>query len=236
MKKDNQRTNVSIKNWAEDDRPREKLLKHGVSALSNAELIAILIGSGSRETSAVDLSKNILHDSENNLNELARLSLSELMRYKGIGEAKAISIVAALELGKRRKLEQVLERKQIKNSDDLFQLFYPILNDLPHEEFWLVMLNRANKVLEVKKLFQGGGNSVAVDVRQVLKTVLIGSAHSVAIAHNHPSGQLQPSQHDISITEKIAKGCKAIDVRFLDHIIIANGKYISFADENRLVF
>ena len=225
---------LSIRDWAEDDRPREKLLKKGATALSDAELIAILIGSGNKDESAVELCRRILHDSHDNLNEIARLSVSELEKYKGIGEAKAISICAALELGKRRKTSEVVERRKITQSRDLYELFEPILMDLKHEEFWVSLLNGANKVLEVKRLTQGGTRQTVVDVQMLLRLALEKSAQAIAVAHNHPSGQNNPSREDDSITQRIKRGCEAIDVTFLDHIIIASGKYYSFADEGKI--
>lgn len=231
---DKTKNNVPINRWAMDDRPREKLLKNGLAALSNAELIAILIGSGNRELSAVDLSKKILHDHQNNLNELARLSLKELMYYKGIGEAKAITIVAALEIGRRRGVSKVLEKRKIKRSEDLFQLFYPHINDLPHEEFWVALLDNAHQIIDTSKLFQGGGQQVVVDIPMLLKYALQKSDRAIAVAHNHPSGQLVPSPQDNAMTQKIKAGCDAIGLRFIDHIIVANGQYISYADKGIL--
>lgn len=225
---------LSIKNWAEDDRPREKLLNKGASVLSDAELLAIMIGSGSRNESAVQLCRKILKASHDNLNELARLSIDELCKFKGIGEAKAITISAALELGNRRKTNEVRERARITQSRDLFELFEPILLDLKHEEFWVALLNGANKVLDVKRLTQGGTRQTVVDIPMILKMSLEKSAPAIAVAHNHPSGQDNPSREDDTITQRIKKGCEAIDVRLLDHIIIAGGKYYSFADEGKI--
>ena len=225
---------LSIKNWAEDDRPREKLLNKGASVLSDAELLAIMIGSGSRNESAVQLCRKILKASHDNLNELARLSIDELCKFKGIGEAKAITISAALELGNRRKTNEVRERIRITQSRDLFELFEPILLDLKHEEFWVALLNGANKVLDVKRLTQGGTRQTVVDIPMILKMSLEKSAPAIAVAHNHPSGQDNPSREDDAITQRIKKGCEAIDVRLLDHIIIAGGKYYSFADEGKI--
>lgn len=225
---------LSIKNWAEDDRPREKLLNKGASVLSDAELLAIMIGSGSRNESAVQLCRKILKASHDNLNELARLSIGELCQFKGIGEAKAITISAALELGNRRKTNEVRERARITQSRDLFELFEPILLDLKHEEFWVALLNGANKVLDVKRLTQGGTRQTVVDIPMILKMSLEKSAPAIAVAHNHPSGQDNPSREDDAITQRIKKGCEAIDVRLLDHIIIAGGKYYSFADEGKI--
>lgn len=225
---------LTIRDWAEDDRPREKLLNKGAAALSDAELFAILIGSGNKNESAVELCKRILGDNHNNLNELARLSIADLAKYKGIGEAKAISIVAALEIGKRRKTNEVLERTKITQSSDLFELFEPALLDLNHEEFWVAFMNGANKVLETKRLTQGGMKQTVVDVSMLLRMALERSAHAVAVAHNHPSGENYPSREDLQITQKIKTGCDAIGVRLLDHIIIAGGRYYSFADEGKL--
>lgn len=225
---------LTIRDWAEDDRPREKLLNKGAAALSDAELFAILIGSGNKNESAVELCKRILGDNHNNLNELARLSITDLAKYKGIGEAKAISIVAALEIGKRRKTNEVLERTKITQSSDLFELFEPALLDLNHEEFWVAFMNGANKVLETKRLTQGGMKQTVVDVSMLLRIALERSAHAVAVAHNHPSGENYPSREDLQITQKIKTGCDAIGVRLLDHIIIAGGRYYSFADEGKL--
>ena len=225
---------LTIPNWAEDDRPREKLLKKGSTALSDAELLAILIGSGNTEESAVELCKRILGDNHNNLNELARLTVVELEKYKGIGEAKAISIIAALEMGKRRKTSEVLDRKKITQSTDLVELFEPILLDLNHEEFWVAFMNGANKVLDTKRLTQGGMRQTVVDVPMLLRMGLERSAHAIAVAHNHPSGENYPSKEDIGITQKVKTGCDAVGIRLLDHIIIAGGKYYSFADEGKI--
>ena len=197
---------LTIRDWAEDDRPREKLLNKGAAALSDAELFAILIGSGNKNESAVELCKRILGDNHNNLNELARLSIVDLAKYKGIGEAKAISIVAALEIGKRRKTNEVLERTKITQSSDLFELFEPALLDLNHEEFWVAFMNGANKVLETKRLTQGGMKQTVVDVSMLLRMALERSAHAVAVAHNHPSGENYPSREDLQITQKIKTG------------------------------
>ena len=225
---------LTIREWAEDDRPREKLLNKGAPALSDAELLAILVSSGIKEESAVELCKRILSDNHNNLNELARLSISDLEKYKGIGEAKAISIVAALEIGKRRKTSDALDRKKITQSSDLFELFEPILLDLNHEEFWVAFMNGANKVLDTKRLTQGGMRQTVVDVPMLLRMGLERSSHAIAVAHNHPSGENYPSKEDLSITQKIKTGCEAVGIRLLDHIIIAGGKYYSFADEGKL--
>ena len=226
---------LTIRDWAEDDRPREKMLHKGSQSLSDAELLAILISSGNKNESAVELSRRILRECHDNINELAQLSITDLCkRFKGIGEAKAVTIMAALELGKRRKTNEMLERKKITSSGDLFDLFESQLVDLPHEEFWVGLLNGANKVIEIKRLTQGGSRQTVVDIPMLLKMALEKSAQAVVVAHNHPSGQNHPSREDQQITDKIKEGCKAIGISFLDHIIIARGEYYSFADEGKM--
>ncbi len=224
----------SIKNWSEDDRPREKLLQKGKNIVSNAELIAILIGSGNRDESAVALSKRILNSVEDNLNELGKLSISDLTKFKGIGEAKAVSIVAALELGRRRRGEDALERKKITSSSSVFEIMQPIIGELPHEEFWIVYLNNSNKVLQKSQLSKGGITGTLVDVRLVLKTALQLGAVGLILTHNHPSGTLKPSQADKNITQKLKTASKSLDIKVLDHVIITEKAYFSFADENLL--
>ncbi len=221
----------SIKNWAADDRPREKLLSKGTEALSDAELIAILIGSGNRNESAVELSKRILSDNNNNLNELAKLSISDLQKYKGIGEAKAISIVAALEIGKRRNISEVIERKQIKSSKDIFKIFGQKLGDLPYEEFWLIMLNRANKIIEMKKISAGGVSGTVTDIKIILKAAIEKTASGIIVCHNHPSGNINPSEADTNLTKKLKSACELVDISFLDHLVVSYDNYYSFADE-----
>lgn len=234
MKSNQDEKRLTIRDWAEDDRPREKLFNKGAATLSDAELIAILIGSGNKEESAVELCKRILRDSQDNLNELASLSITNLQQYKGIGEAKAITICAALEIGKRRKVSEVLERKKITCSRDFFDLLEPVFLDLKYEEFWAVFMNNGHKVLELKKLTQGGMTQTVVDVPMLLRMSLERSAQAIAVAHNHPSGEISPSKEDRSVTQRIKNGCDAIGVRFLDHLIIAGGKYYSFADEDEV--
>ena len=226
---------LTIRDWAEDDRPREKMLRKGVQSLSDAELMAILIGSGNRDESAVELSRRIMRECHDNINELAQLTVSDLCkRFKGIGEAKAITIMAALELGKRRKTSDILEKKKVTSSIDLFELFEPQMVDLSHEEFWIGLLNGANKVIEIRRLTQGGTRQTVVDIPMLLKMSLEKSAQAIVVAHNHPSGQNKPSVEDQQITNKIKDGCKAIGISFLDHIIIARGEYYSFADEGKM--
>ena len=224
----------SIKQWCEDDRPREKLLIKGKNALSHAELIAILINSGNREESAVALSQRILASVAINLNELGKLSVKDLMKFKGIGEAKAITILAALELGRRRRGEEALEKKKITSSSSVFELMQPIIGELPHEEFWIVYLNNSNKVLQKIQLSKGGITGTLVDVRLVLKTALQIGAIGLILTHNHPSGTLVPSQADKNITQKLKIASESIDIKVLDHLIITEKAYFSFADENLL--
>ncbi len=225
---------LSIKQWAVEDRPREKLLSKGIRSLSDAELIAILIGSGTREASAVDLAKHILSSTGNNLNDLSRLSVHDLKKFKGIGEARAIAIVAAMELGRRRKLEEVRRKKQITTSRDVFDFFHPFIGDLSHEEFWVLYLSRSNRILASKQTSRGGIAGTVIDIRLILKDALENTASSLIICHNHPSGTLQPSEADKEITRKIARAAEIMDIRLLDHIIIGDGSYFSFADENLL--
>ncbi|UAB79907.1 DNA repair protein RadC [Marixanthomonas sp. SCSIO 43207] len=227
-------TSFSIKNWSEDDRPREKLLQKGRTALSDAELIAILIGSGSREESAVSLSQRILASAENNLNQLGKLSIKDLMQFKGIGEAKAVTIAAALELGRRRRAGEALQRKRITSSQSVFELMQPIIGELPHEEFWIVYLNNSNKVLQTSQLSKGGITGTLVDVRLAFKNALQLGAVAVILAHNHPSGTLKPSQPDIKITQKLKTAGESLDIKVLDHLIITEKAYFSFADESMM--
>ncbi|MBT8238270.1 MAG: DNA repair protein RadC [Croceitalea sp.] len=225
----------SIKNWADDDKPREKLLSKGRSVLSDAELIAILIGSGSKKESAVALSKRILGSVNNNLTDLGKLSVKQLMQFKGIGEAKAVTIAAALEMGRRRRKDDESEKiTKINASSDVFELLQPILGDLPHEEFWILYLNNSNKVLHKEQLSKGSITGTLVDVRLVLKKALEYAAVGLVLAHNHPSGTLKPSNADKQITEKLKNAASALDIRVLDHLIITQRKYFSFADEQLL--
>lgn len=224
----------SIKNWSEDDRPREKLLNKGKDALSDAELVAILIGSGSRNESAVDLCKRILASTNNNLNALGKLSIKQLMEFKGIGEAKAISIIAALELGRRRRGEEALQQKKIESSQSVFELMQPIIGELPHEEFWIIYLNNSNKVIHKNQLSKGGITGTLVDVRLVMKTAIEVGAIGLILTHNHPSGTLKPSEADKQITKKLKIASESLDIKVLDHLIVTEKAYFSFADEGLL--
>jgi DNA repair protein RadC len=226
--------NFSIKNWAEDDKPREKLMLKGKSVLSDAELIAILIGSGSRNESAVDLSKRILSSVDNNLNALGKLSLQQLTAFKGIGEAKAISIVAATELGRRRRSEDALELTKITSSKAVFEIMQPIIGELPHEEFWVLYLNNSNKVLHKAQLSKGGMTGTVVDNRIIFKIAFEQNATSIILTHNHPSGKLVASDADIQITKKMKLAGQQLDIPVLDHIIITEKGHYSFNDEGIL--
>lgn len=220
-----------IKQWAEADRPREKLVTKGRSVLSEAELIAILIGSGTKSLSAIDVAKNILASVNNDLNELAKLSVKGLMRFKGIGQAKAIAIVAALELGRRRKEAEVHEKPKVTTSQAAFEILKPHLWDLPHEEFWVIFLNRANQVVSLQQISSGGITGTVADVRMIFKAALEHLSSNIILAHNHPSGNRQPSQADIQLTKKMKEAGQLLDIAVLDHIIFAENKYFSFADE-----
>ena len=221
----------TIKNWSEDDKPREKLMLKGSVSLSDAELVAILIGSGSRDESALSLSKRILSSVDNKLNTLDKLSIKQLMKFKGIGEAKAISIAAALELGKRRKSEEKSIPKVIFSSRDVFEIMQPIIGELPHEEFWVVYLNNSNKVIYKSQLSKGGMTGTVVDVRLIFKMALEQGAVSIILTHNHPSGKLQASEADKQITTKLKIAGDQLDIKVLDHIIITELGYFSFQDE-----
>ena len=226
-------THFPITNWSEDDRPREKLMLKGKNALSDAELIAILIGSGSRNESAVDLSKRILA-SVDTLNSLGKMSISQLIDFKGIGEAKAITIIAALELGRRRRAEDSVEMTKITSSKMVFEIMQPIIGELPHEEFWVLFLNNSNKVILKSQLSKGGISGTIVDVRLVFKIALESGATGLILCHNHPSGTLMPSDADKHITKKLKMAGDSLDVKVLDHLIITETKYYSFVDEGIL--
>jgi len=228
----NEKKSISIKNWKEDDRPREKLLLKGRSVLSDTELIAILIGSGNKQENAVGLAKRILTASNNNLNELAKLSVNDLTQFKGIGEAKAVSLITALELGRRRRLEKALERSKITSSKTVFEIMQPILGDIPHEEFWVLYLNNSNKIIHKNQLSSGGITGTLVDIRILFKKALELSSVAIVLCHNHPSGSLKPSRSDLDLTRKIQEAGKSLDIKILDHLLITEKAYFSFADSN----
>jgi DNA repair protein RadC len=224
--------NLSIRNWAVEDRPREKMLAKGIQSLSDSELIALLIGSGTRKISAVELARQVLNKAGNNLDKLGKFSISDLKKLKGIGQARAISIVAALELGRRRKLSDSPETNKINGSAEVFNLMHPVLSDLSHEEFWVLILNRSNRVIEKRRISQGGITGTVTDIRMILKMAIENLATSLILCHNHPSGNLQPSDADISITRRLKESASLMDITLLDHIIVAGKNYFSFADEN----
>lgn len=225
---------LTIKKWASGDRPREKLLQKGKMSLTDAELIAILIGSGSKKESAVDLSKRILSSSKNNLSQLGKLSVQQLMQFKGIGEAKAITIIAAMELGRRRRTEEALEQVKITSSNSVFELLQPLIGELAHEEFWILYLNNANKIIDQFQISKGGITGTLVDVRITLKKALEIGAVSLILAHNHPSGNLNPSEADKQLTKKLKTASESLDIKILDHLIVTEKSYFSFADEGLL--
>lgn len=226
---------LSVKDWSPEDKPREKLLLKGIQSLSDAELLAIIIGSGTKEETVVELAQRILQSAGNSLSQLGKYSVSQLVsNFKGIGEAKAISIVAALELGKRRKASELLTRDKITSSRDIYRYFHPLLCDLPYEEFWVVFLNRSNKIIDKIKISQGGVSETVVDGKIIYKEALLRLASGVILCHNHPSGNTQPSTADERITQKVKAGLCLLDISLLDHIIVCDGSYYSFLDEGKL--
>lgn len=225
---------LGIKQWAEEDRPREKLILKGKASLSDAELIAILLGSGTRTLTAVDLAKQVLNGSGNDLHQLARLSVKELQKYKGIGEAKAINIVSALELGRRRKEAEILKRPVISSSNDVYSYIRPELMDQPHEEFWLILLKRNNEVIRKLQISRGGVSGTIVDPKIIFNRALEELASGLIMVHNHPSGNIKPSQQDIRLTKKIKQAGEFLEIPVLDHLIFTNDGYFSFADESML--
>ncbi|WP_250630520.1 RadC family protein [Rhodoflexus caldus] len=223
-----------IKHWAEDDRPREKLLHKGRAALSDAELIAILLGTGTTSLSAVDLAKQILSAADNNLYNLARFSIKDLQKFKGIGEAKAITIAAALELGRRRKETEVPKRVRIRSSRDCYEAIRPHLADIQHEEFWILLLSRANEIMQKVNISSGGVSGTVVDPKIIFKTALEHTASGLILVHNHPSGNLTPSQADIDLTAKLIAAGKVLEITVLDHLIYTDNGYFSFMDEGMM--
>lgn len=226
-----ERNRLAIHQWAEEDRPREKLLLKGVAALTNAELLALLIGSGNREESAVSLMQRVLRSCNNSLNELSKRQLNELQQFKGLGVAKATTLIAALELTKRRALEKGKEQPQIRYSRDIYELLHPYLAHLDHEELWVLLLNQAHKVLDKTPISSGGIDGTYADIRIILKQALLQNACSLALIHNHPSGNCTPSLQDKTLTQSVYDGAKTINIHLLDHIIITHSSYYSFADE-----
>jgi DNA repair protein RadC len=211
------------------------MLAKGRQSLTDSELLAIILGSGSQGESAVDLSKRILADYKNNLNELGKISIGDLIKnYKGVGEAKAINIIAALELGRRRQASDILERDTIKSSADAFKILYPLVGDLPHEEFWIILLNRANKVIKTIFIGKGGISHVIADIKIIMRHALENMSSQIILCHNHPSGNLNPSKEDFTLTEKLTQAAKLFDITITDHIIVCDNRYVSFRDESLL--
>ncbi|MBN1111467.1 MAG: DNA repair protein RadC [Bacteroidales bacterium] len=224
----------SIKNWATEDRPREKLLEKGVNSLTNSELLAILIRSGTLKESAIDIAKKIMSLANNNLNNLGKLTVKDFTTIKGVGPTKAITLISALELGRRRKSETTEQRQLIQGSQTVFNIFSPILSDIPHEEFWVLFLNRANKVIDRNRISMGAVSGTIVDVRIILKMAVERLCSAIILCHNHPSGNLTPSEADKKLTTKIKSACVYFDITLLDHIIIGDNQYYSFADNGIL--
>lgn len=226
---------LTINQWAKEDRPREKMLSKGVGTLSDAELLGILIGSGNMEESAVELMRRMLSACDNDLNKLGKWTLVDFELFKGMGPAKSTTIMAALELGKRRDAQTVKERKQITCSADVYKIFHPVMRDLPQEEFWILLLNQANKVVDKIRISSGGIDGTYADVRTILREALLQRATALILCHNHPSGNPTPSQADKKLTEAIRQGAKTMNIRLSDHVIVCDGKYYSFADEGEII-
>ena len=227
-------TKLNINQWAEEDRPREKMMRLGAEALSDAELLAILIGSGNTEESAVGLMQRVLAAAGNNLHQLGKWQVQDFARFKGMGPAKSVTVMAALELGKRRNLQERPERPAIRASRDIYELFYPLLCDLPNEEFWILLLNPACRVVNQVRISRGGLDQTTADVRTILREALLARATQLALVHNHPSGNTQPSTDDIRLTQKVQQAAQVMNIRVLDHVIVCDGAYYSFSDEGRL--
>lgn len=225
---------MPISQWSEEDQPREKMLHKGKQVLSDAELLAILIRVGSKKESALDLAKRMLQTVGNDLNKLAKYDPKDLMEFHGIKTAKAVTIAAALELGRRRQLSDIKVKPQIRSSRDAYNIIAPLLQDLPHEEFWILLLNRANRVLQREQISIGGVSGTLVDAKIVFRKALQGQASSIVLVHNHPSGSLHPSQQDIDLTKKLRKAGQAVDIPVMDHLIVSEQGYYSFADEDQL--
>jgi len=224
---------LKIKEWSLDDRPREKMLQNGAAMLSNAELLAIIIGSGTQKETAVDVAKNLLANSNNSLNELGKKSIKDFLKTKGIGTARAVAIAAALELGRRRRNDND-ELQTIKSSKDVFDVFQPLLGDLLHEEFWIILLNRANKIISKHRVGQGGTATATIDKKIIAKLATENLAEGVILSHNHPSQNAKPSREDEKVTAEIKSALQLFEIKLLDHIIITGNSYYSFADEGKL--
>ena len=225
---------LTINQWAEEDRPREKMMLKGAEALSDAELLAILIGSGNTEESAVSLMQRVLSACSNDLNQLGKWEVQDFSRFKGFGPAKSITIMAALELGKRRKLQERPERTTIRSSKDIYEIFHPLLCDLAHEEFWVLLLNQASRVIDKSRISRGGIDQTTADVRSILREALMQRATQIALIHNHPSGSPRPSTDDQRLTQLVQKGAQTMNIRLIDHVIVTDGVYYSFNDERMI--
>ena len=226
----NQNTTKTIKNWALAERPREKMMAKGREALTDAELLAILIGSGNSDETAVDLSRRILKDAGDNLIKLSQLSIGDLTNYKGIGQAKAVTVAAALELGRRRRYAEAAQQTRIRNSRDAFEYFYMHTQNLDHEQFWILLLNPVNKVIKLAKIGDGGLHSIEADPKRIFKIALENNASALMLCHNHPSGSVEPSNADLTLTRNLVKGGEILDIKILDHIVVGINNYFSFAD------
>lgn len=224
---------LSINQWAEEDRPREKMIAQGAEALTNAELLAILIGSGSTEKSAVDLMKEILNDCNNSLNTLGKLSTHDLCKYNGIGDAKAISILAACELGKRRQAESPKERPKLNTATKVYNHMHPVMQDLDVEEFWILLLNQNYQLIKKVRISHGGITETAVDIRIIIREAVLANATILAVCHNHPSGSLTPSRADNELTTSIQRACSLMRIHFMDHVIVTDGLYYSFHEQGK---
>lgn len=225
---------LTINQWALEDRPREKMMLKGAEALSDAELLAILIGSGNTEESAVSLMQRTLASCDNDLNKMGKWEVRDFSRFKGLGPAKSITILAALELGKRRKLQETSQRATIHSSKDIYELFHPLLCDLAYEEFWVLLLNQASKVIDKVRISRGGIDQTTADVRSILREALLQRATQIALIHNHPSGNPRPSTDDQRLTQHVQKGAQTMNIRLIDHVIVTDGKYYSFNDEGMI--
>lgn len=223
---------VKFKDWATEDKPREKLMKRGIESLTDAELLAILINTGTKQNSVIDLARKVLMAVDHDLNRLAKLTIEELSGFEGIGTTKAISLITALELGKRRAMATIMNKQQIRSSKEVGDLFCPLLGDLPHEEFWVLFLNGANKIIDKRQVSKGGVGATYIDVRIVMKAAIMQLASGIILCHNHPSGNLAPSQEDINLTHRLIQAGKLLEVRVWDHIIVSDTDYFSFVDEN----
>jgi DNA repair protein RadC len=225
---------LTIAHWSPDDQPREKLRDKGPDALSNAELLAILVGSGTPGVSAVELMQQILSDCRNNLNTLGKMSIHDLMRYKGVGEAKAITILAACELGKRRQGESPEERPELGTATRIYNHMHPVMQDLDVEEFWLLLMNQSHHLIKKVRIAHGGISEVSVDIRIIIREAVVANATIIAVCHNHPSGSIRPSRQDDALTESIRKACQLMRIHFMDHVIITDGLYFSYHEEGRI--